>query len=39
MFGAETVKEKRLFLRNAADHSAVPLRGLKVEAVIRNSIA
>ena len=31
--------EKRLFLRNVVDHSAIPLRGLKVEAVVRNSIA
>ena len=31
--------EKRLFLRNIENHSAIPLRGLNVEAVVRNSIA
>ena len=38
MASEQSFTEKRLFLRNAADHSAVPLRGLRVEALIRNSI-
>ena len=35
----EPLEEKRLFLRNAAYHSCVPLRALKVDALVTNSIA